>query len=154
MDRISDIDQLAREYMASPNGSVGQATGVVASQVWGCLVCSSQGRRVGYWNETPSHTPDSLGMGACARDSHQMALLDWGITDKAETCLGIFLWEGSKLSCEVLIKGSGFNGMEEVMYFLTGLADLTEASRQTLAHMVPQLNIQRDEDNGDRRVPH
>ena len=153
MDRVSNIDQLAREFLANTDGVVGEATGVVAAQTWGCFVCGGQGRRLGYWNETPSHTPDSLGLGACARDSHTLALLDWGITDKAETCLGIFIWEGSKLSCQVLIKGSGFNSLEEILYFLTGFAKMSESSAEALTHLVPQLGFQGDEDNGHRRIP-
>ena len=142
MDRIFNIDELAREYLANIDEVLGEVKGMVETAVWCCLVCGSQGRRCCFQDEAPAHTPVTLGMGACVRDSHTMALINWGFADQAVTVLGINFWKGGKLRLEVSFKGRGFDGLSEILYVLTGLAQIAAESRQTLLAMVPRLGFE------------
>ncbi len=139
MDRIFNIDITAREYLANAHEKLGEVKGVVAAQVWCCLVCGSQGRRVSHWDETPAHTPGSLGMGSCARDSHQMACIEWGISNQAQTCLTVSVWQDSVLYSKVHSEGRGYDSLEEILYILTGMAQAYSVARETLIGLVPTL---------------
>ena len=145
MDRVLNVDLTARDYLANTHVELGEVEGVVTAEIWCCLVCGCQGRRVVHRDETPSHTPESLGLGSCARNSHQVALVHWGITNQAQTSLSVHVWNGGGVRGQVSSEGRGYDGLEEISYILAGLAEAFKASSQTLIAMVPQLGFQRDD---------
>ena len=141
MDRLFDINLLARQYLANTDAGLGEATGMVASQVWCCFRCGSQGKRLLHWDEASPPAFDTVDLGTCAGAAHEVVVFDWSISDNAQTSLRVCVWRGSQIHCQIHLQGRGLEGLQEVLYVLDGLASIAENARETLIGVVPSVDV-------------